>query len=82
MTLNQEDKISTRALGVALLSVTASTEDMARHLVKLMGSPEAGLQRLNEVLDEMQRHMASIALHLRTSKFETTGTTNSQTGKH
>lgn len=71
MALNQEDKLSTRALGVALLSVTASSEDMARHLVQLTGSPEAGLLRLNAVLDEMQRQMASIALQLRTCKFTT-----------
>ena len=64
------DKISTRALGVALLSVNATTTDQARHLVRCGGSVDAALLRLNEVQDEISRQLSSVALALRTGSFD------------
>lgn len=60
------DKISTRALGVALLSVSATSADQARHLVRCCGSVDAALLRINEVQDEISRQLSSVAQALRT----------------
>lgn len=58
----------TRRMTVALLSVDASPAELAAHMTHLAGTPEDALHLLNEAQDDVQQHLASVALLLRTCR--------------